>query len=149
VALSWRAWEGKPDTGRGTHHEPHAQARTREEVAVWSSTWQRAWVGAGSLVSMRASRRVLSSLAGLTGHQLNLGISMRTLWKLASGLPDICASTATVDRDTSTPAEFDTEALFHSYASDEDASWMGGAVSSLLVVKLPRNLHRIAKHPVL
>jgi hypothetical protein len=31
VTLSWRAWEGEPDTGRLTHCEAHVQARTGED----------------------------------------------------------------------------------------------------------------------
>jgi hypothetical protein len=49
VALSWRAWEGKPDTGRLTHCESHAQARIREDSGCLVDYLAEGLGGAGSM----------------------------------------------------------------------------------------------------
>ena len=49
MALSWRPWEGEPDTGRLTHCESHVQARTGEDHGCLVDYLAEGLGGAGSM----------------------------------------------------------------------------------------------------
>jgi len=54
VAPSWRAWEGKPDTWRRAHGEPHPQARAGEDGGCLVEYLAEGLGGSGS---MRRAKR--------------------------------------------------------------------------------------------